>query len=310
MPTPIFVLGMNRSGTTWLANQLCEHPRITGIRHAKHMGIHESAFFSHVYGRYGDIRLKKSNYIEFLEVMCASDYFRLADIDKHYLLSLWPISYEEVFRRVMDTYATRNNADFWVEKSPNHTLIVEKISELYTDAKFIGIIRELQSVVKSSLVMWAGPNPENIFNQKLRRKQLFGYAKRWHRYCKILKNFAENNEKAKLVKYEEMLKNKQDVLKNICSFIGIDYTNKILTESFKKNTSFPNGKTGDNFLTKNDITYLKIMSMYYQIQPLKLMKIRSQLKQKFSKRYGLVEKHDLPGFFFKLHSCQNSEFKI
>lgn len=53
MPLPVFVVGRNRSGTTWLANQLCEHPDIVGVQHERHHGIHESAYFGLIDGRFG-----------------------------------------------------------------------------------------------------------------------------------------------------------------------------------------------------------------------------------------------------------------
>lgn len=63
MATPIFVLGWGRSGTAWLSNLLLEHPAIVGIQHEKHWGIHESAFFSVVEGRYRSLD-NPANFIE------------------------------------------------------------------------------------------------------------------------------------------------------------------------------------------------------------------------------------------------------
>ena len=101
MPTPLFILGKGRSGTTWLANQMCEHSLVIGVQHESHYGIHESAFFTQVYDRYQDLTIK-SNYVEFVEVMSACDYFQLAGITKEFLYSFWPTSYEKVFREAMD----------------------------------------------------------------------------------------------------------------------------------------------------------------------------------------------------------------
>lgn len=120
MSTPIFVLGKHRSGTTWLANQLCQHSHIVGVQHEAHGGIHESAYFSTVYGRYGDL-ITKSNFIELVEVLAASDYFRLAGATKEYLYSLWPTTYQDLFKQAMDDLADRKGASHWLEKTPPHT---------------------------------------------------------------------------------------------------------------------------------------------------------------------------------------------
>ena len=77
MGQPLFILGKQRSGTTWLANQLSQHSQIAAVRSDHHNGVHESAFFSHVAGRYGDLT-RQTNFVEFAETMAASDTLRIA----------------------------------------------------------------------------------------------------------------------------------------------------------------------------------------------------------------------------------------
>ena len=47
-PTPLFILGRHRSGTTWLANALATLPEVYAPEHASPRKTHESAFFSHL----------------------------------------------------------------------------------------------------------------------------------------------------------------------------------------------------------------------------------------------------------------------
>jgi hypothetical protein len=68
MPTRIFILGLHRTGTTWLANQINEHSAVAPVQHPKHFGIHESDYFTYIYGHYGDLR-HRTNYIGFVETM-------------------------------------------------------------------------------------------------------------------------------------------------------------------------------------------------------------------------------------------------
>ena len=87
MAYPIFVFDTQRSGTSWLANQLSQHPLIASVTvpvnnpYNLNPGIYESCFFSYLYGRYGDISHKPS-YIEFWEVLSATDYFQIIGVEK------------------------------------------------------------------------------------------------------------------------------------------------------------------------------------------------------------------------------------
>ena len=62
MVRPIFIGGVARTGTTWLANIISRHSRVAciqGTTAAGMDGVNESAFFSHIAGMFGD--LKNSN---------------------------------------------------------------------------------------------------------------------------------------------------------------------------------------------------------------------------------------------------------
>lgn len=83
--TPIFVVGVHRSGTTWLANILCRHSNIAGIQAERHFGIHESVFFSHFIHNFGDLR-NDNIFIQFVEAFASSDHFILRACLKRYFL--------------------------------------------------------------------------------------------------------------------------------------------------------------------------------------------------------------------------------
>ena len=147
---PVFILGKHRSGTTWLANLLCNHTQIAGVVHPAHHGIHESAYFSMIDRRYGDLE-RRSNFAEFAEVMLASDYFSLTGITREQLYELYPSSYEAVFSQVMERFAASQGASYWLEKTPAHTPLVERLATMYDRAKFVGIVRDIRSVAGSRM---------------------------------------------------------------------------------------------------------------------------------------------------------------
>lgn len=151
-PTPVFVLGLQRSGTTWLANLMAAHPEVAAVAAPEHRGVHESVFFSHfarLFGAWEDQAARR----RFLEAFLASDYFRLTGLDPVWAAGLAVSSYGAFFRAVMDAFAAREGCRVWLEKSPHHTLLAEWIAREVHGAVFVAVVRAPLDLLRSRL--WA-----------------------------------------------------------------------------------------------------------------------------------------------------------
>jgi hypothetical protein len=215
MPRPIFIVGKQRSGTTWLGNLLLSHPRVAGVHHEAHHGIHESAYFSHVAGRYGDLS-RIQNYTEFASVMARSDYFRLAGASFDDLMDLYPASYAQVFRAVMDRFARRQGASCWVEKTPMHTEHMHTIAAQYPDARFVGIQRDPVGVAFSSV----------------RRQGRLSAARRLLALARVTtdkylldglmhRTRARFPERVHILQYDDLLTQRSATLDRLCDALGL-----------------------------------------------------------------------------------------
>ena len=159
MCTPIFTLGSPRNGTTWLGNVLCRHPEVAGVQHEAHHGIHESKLWWHT-KYWGDFS-EESSFITFLEQYSAGDYFRLAEGDKEYFYRNRPRDFVAFFFQLMDRYAARRNARYWVTKldpmlyhrRDELDAFIARVKERYGDCKFISIERDPVDVLRSYLSM-------------------------------------------------------------------------------------------------------------------------------------------------------------
>lgn len=237
MATPIFVLGVQRSGTTWLANLLCQHSQLAGVQHERHYGIHESGYFRHIEGRFGDLR-HPSNFVELVEVLVASDYFTLAQADRAYLYSLYGHDYAHLFRAVMDRFAHQQHATHWIEKSPPHTLQVERLARFYPDAKFIGIERSAIEVIQSQL----GRTPFNSTSQRL--IFIIRNIIRWDFHQRTVLSFHRAHpDRLHLVRYEALRQHTEATLREVCAFVGVEFESAMLHTPYRRNTSF---QAGDN----------------------------------------------------------------
>ncbi|MFW5953609.1 MAG: sulfotransferase, partial [Candidatus Natronoplasma sp.] len=114
MVTPIFVLGLERNGTTWLQNILCNHPKIVGAQHQAHWGIKESYICGNIlyWGNFED----NDEFIEFLELYSSGDYFKLVEGNKEYFYQNRPEDFADFFFELMDNYAEKKNATYWITK--------------------------------------------------------------------------------------------------------------------------------------------------------------------------------------------------
>jgi hypothetical protein len=227
-------MGHQRSGTTWLANQLSAHPEVAAVRHEQHKGVHESIFFSHVCGRFGDLR-DKNNFIRFVEFFGASDYARLADASKEFLYSLYPASYEQVFRQCMESYASRQGCSYWLEKSPDHTPQIRKIAGMFPRALFIGIRRCPRDVAASALKM-AYPTANGF--QKRQLLSLMKYAWSYTHYNRELIRFNRKSKRCLIINYGDFKGDFECQMKKIEDWLDLSHDESVLRTQFPPNSSF------------------------------------------------------------------------
>jgi hypothetical protein len=293
--TPIFVLGKHRSGTTGLANHLCEHSAAAGVQYKQHFdwGYHESGYFTYVAGRYGPLSYWP-NYREFVEVICASDYFRLTEIEKEYMLSLWPTTYVGFFESVMDEYARRQNSRYWLEKSPSHTKKALWLAEEYPEARFVAIIRDIADVVASSLSHNGGGDEEEPGGVK-RLAIISRVVLVWVYYKKLIYELQNQYpSRTTIVAYQNFREKKASVLKDICTFLKIDPEEDIYTLPYSRNSSFSDGKTRDKAITETERAYSRQLAAVLNKVPYEGYRLLYFLYEQFR------EQRDLPTWFFRI----------
>lgn len=161
--TPIFVLGLQRSGTTWMANQLAALPGVAAVEAPEHQGVHESIYFSHFARAFGPYSNLESR-VRFAQAFLLSDYGQLLGLTPEGLASdiRQASSYAELFRIVMDRHAAKSGASAWVEKSPHHTLMYKTLSRQFPDAKFVLVHRRTEGMILSRLSGFGRTPPQGL----------------------------------------------------------------------------------------------------------------------------------------------------
>ena len=282
MAKPIFVIGKQRSGTTWLGNMLSEHPDLAGIRHDSYFGIRESMFFSHIYDRYGDLH-EETNFIEFVQVMTMVDYFRLVGATEEVFFSLKARKYEDIFRSLMDRYAEERGCEFWIEKTPMHALWINKLAQFYPDAKFVAIKRNPDAVVASGLSRRSSVNMR-------RRVSISKIVMEWTFYNKVIDDFARRFP-GRIISttYEELTSETESVLVRICIFLGIPYDPIMCNQSFVPNTSFTEGQDRSKALTSREKKLVRQVEFSTKFLPLFTLTWLDLIRRKIKRQPSLPE---------------------
>lgn len=240
-PKRVFILGLQRSGTTWLANMLAALDEVAAIESTDHNGVHESIFFSHFardFGDWYDLPARQ----QFLEAFRESDYYRLSDLEPELLeeFSESKDTHGEVFVSFMDLVAIVDNADAWIEKSPHHVFFTDDILAAAPDARFVMVERAIPDLVASRL---------HGFGRKLRWPPM-----RWldvargtlaARHVQRELRLLARQENALLVRYEDLLADKDYSLRaRILDHIGIDADPKKMVSAYAPNSSHAGARRG------------------------------------------------------------------
>ena len=274
-PTPLFVLGLQRSGTTWLANMLGAHSQVACVEADDHYGIHESIFFSHFARTYGDLE-DDENFRRFAIDFTASDYYLLTGIEEAWFWQRRPRSYAAAFRGLMEEMARRQGARFWLEKSPDHTLLCRQLARDFPDARFVCVVRQTMSRVRS-LVSGRKWKPTSL---PRRISFLFMACAANDLYSRMLERFSSESSRGILVRYEDLMGDADGNLRRIAEFVGMPFEPAMLKPRFAPNSSFRSSQERDGALSAIDRVLIRAFTAFFRIIPLPLLRAINSWRHK------------------------------
>ncbi len=211
---PFFIVGCNRTGTSLLRTMLNHHPDIAVPL--------ESIFFIDYLkaGKRVDIELQKKllvgepmlnewgiklNYHDFNKSVAAGDLIRVAH----------------------EKYAQKEGKKYWGNKTPRLTRHFELIKEALPKALFIHMIRDPRAVALS------------LSKTKIHRSNVYFGAKRWLRFVQSGLEMEKKFKKDVLrMRYEDLVKDPEKMLRIICNFLGLRFSRKMLNYYTKGNNEY------------------------------------------------------------------------
>jgi hypothetical protein len=244
-----FIVGMPRSGTTWLGRVLNAHPEVVVFG--------ETDFWNRSFvkprneGYYNSSLLKKVWHIQRKKEWQKTTGDNLGNlqgwqeqtyaqfIDRTFARLSPPISPTEVFHSIATDISRFFKKSVAIEKTPNHLNQLTRIAENFPHAKFIVLLREPYGFVTS---LRHKDDQQSVFIRfvyRLYRHPLL-CSLLWLRYMQAYQT-AINNYPHRLLTIctDEIVQTPRRVLLNICRFLGVnDVLPAVLPP--KSNSSFPN----------------------------------------------------------------------
>lgn len=266
----IFIVGVGRSGTKFLRNVLERHPQI-------HISS-ETHFFSTAFHN-GFIKtadkignLKKDKNVKALvdkifEKKIFGSFWRGGNLnDKERLLDKFissDRSFKSLFHIILEEDRAKHQKAIGGEKTPSHLYHVDTILKWFPEAKVLHILRDPRDVLSSDIHKDVKPDypvsKKNIFyNIGIFLAVIYN----WSNAVKLDKRYKTSYpSNYKLVKYEDLLHNHRNCVGEICTFLGVDFSENMLNPPVK-DSSFTTShrKAAKNINYKFKKTFEKIMN--------------------------------------------------
>lgn len=216
---PLFIIGMPRSGTKLLRDMLNQHTRIVLPR----VETEFLPYLVNLQHTLGDLSVREK-FSKFYKAIIRQPYFVYIMEEYGHIISekewyshlreFTPGEIFEVLIRHDVNYANQPNA-IWGDKSPGYIRHVKLIQSIYPSAKFVHIVRDVRDYCLSINRAWG--------------KNMYRAAQRWVDDVGSVRTDAiACSAQMKEVRYEDLLANPVDVLKEICAFLGVEYENTMI----------------------------------------------------------------------------------
>ncbi len=209
--SPIFIVGMPRSGTTLMRYLLSAHPRIAIAP--------ETHFINGWVEKYHHLDLRRiDDFGKFWKHFSASEQFLRVGVDAEAVLyriqQKGNPNFRLVFEAVLEEYASVNNKTRWGEKTPAHYDYVDILLSWFPSARIIWMIRDPRAIVASYMDVpwWTG--------------HVLGPVRRWRTSMCELQRWTQE-PRVKIVRYEDLVSNKEKIISDVFKYLG----EKVIDES-------------------------------------------------------------------------------
>ncbi len=215
--SPVFIIGLPRSGTTLMRMMLSSHPQLAIAPETNFLNS-----WMRIYGHLDPTRPR--DFELFWSKLTAGELFPSFGITpagvRARIDGLGDPGFRGIFTAICQEYAARTGKARWGEKTPRHADYLDTLLQWFPAARVLYMQRDPRAVTSSILAKnWA-------------RSSRFPHvhARRWRRSMRgVLARAGQGN--VMLVSYEDLVADGESVLRRICDFIGEQYHPNMLARS-------------------------------------------------------------------------------
>ncbi len=234
-----FIVGPHRSGTTLLQAMLSSHSGLTIPP--------ETGYFDQVWPRRSALgSLTDHANLEQVGRYVNGPDCAVSDLDLDWsqvtrALAPSPQGYDDLFVACLALYAQSRGKRRVGEKSPRHIFAVPELSQIYPQAKFLCLIRDPRSVVRSEReTSWGSKSVTRI-------------TRRW---CRVVDAVGKLErvlpaDRFRVVRYEDLIADPETLLRSICDFLGESFEPDML--QFHQRSEAERGFRADEVWKQNTL---------------------------------------------------------
>ncbi len=211
-PGPVFVAGLDRTGTSLIYALLGSHPNLAMSRRTN--------WWTYFYGRFGDLR-NDANLDRCLATMRRYRRHQKLDPDWDRLradLVAGERAYARLFALMEEQHAERLGRRRWGDKSLHTERHADRVFGHFPDARMIHMVRDPRDRYASVLKRW-----------KHVRGGAGASTAAWIASIRLgERNRARHPEGYRLLRYEDLARHPEVTLREICAFIGEPFEPRML----------------------------------------------------------------------------------
>jgi hypothetical protein len=275
----VFLVGCGRSGTTLLQSYIGSHSQIAAFPETNFVGIAVGDYGERYYCKSAGVGLlrKIARILRIKTGFCTravrgaiSEMLHNMNYDESLnCFDNFPIRIPAAIKKwsgILDKICLSEGKSVWIEKTPMHLAYISEITDALPEAKFIHIIRRPDAVISSML------DAGEKYPEWQDYKSVEYCLKLWNKSVAFsIENSSKNNHV--IVRYEDFVERKDEVIKEIFNFLGVQDESldeierkrkltsrkiSLKSEPWKNNVSkeIKNNNKSDIFLNENDIRYI------------------------------------------------------